>query len=141
MPQTSPAPDSARPKSRSIEVYDFRRPTTLAREHARVLELAFETFARQWATQLTAKVRVKFTVVSESVDMKTYDEYASSLPATTAMVLCTIEGTKAKAVIQLPLSSEPSWVGRMVGGNGSQRPPERKFTQIDFEPARRTRHQ
>jgi flagellar motor switch protein FliM len=91
VPQTAPAPDSARPKSKSIEVYDFRRPTTLAREHARVLELAFETFARQWATQLTAKVRAKSTAVSDSLEMKTYDEYALSLPSTTAMVLCAVE--------------------------------------------------
>ncbi|WP_192476460.1 hypothetical protein [Arthrobacter sp. AET 35A] len=43
-------------------------------------ELAFEMFARQWATQLTAKVRVKSTVVSEPVDMKTDEEYAGSMP-------------------------------------------------------------
>ncbi len=37
-------------KSGPPEVYDFRRPMTLAREHGRVLERAFETYARQWAT-------------------------------------------------------------------------------------------
>uniref|UniRef100_UPI0037045857 hypothetical protein n=1 Tax=Vibrio cidicii TaxID=1763883 RepID=UPI0037045857 len=79
----APAPD--------LPVYDFRRPTTLAREHSRVLELAFETFARQWATQLTAKVRVLSQVTCDSVAMQTYDEYAASLPATTAMVLCELE--------------------------------------------------
>ena len=76
------------PEAAAVEatVYDFRRPTTLAREHSRVLELAFETFARQWGTQLTAKVRVLSQVECLSVQMQTYDEYAASLPATTAMV-------------------------------------------------------
>ena len=55
-------------------VYDFRRPTTLAREHARILELAFETFARQWGTQLTAKIRVMCQVGFVSVQMQAYDD-------------------------------------------------------------------
>ncbi len=117
--------------ARTVEVYDFRRPTTLAREHSRALEVAFETFARQWGTQLTAKVRVKAQVTTHQVLMQTYDEYAASLPATTAMVLCRLEDYESQAVIQFPTSSALAWVGRMLGGNGSQPAPGRKFTQIE----------
>jgi flagellar motor switch protein FliM len=119
----------------TIEVYDFRRPTTLAREHSRVLELAFETFARQWGTQLTAKVRVISQVTSEQVLMQTYDDYAASLPATTAMVLCALEDISGKAVIQFPAASALTWVTHMLGGNGngngSDKIPERKFTEVE----------
>ena len=116
----------------SIELYDFRRPTTLAREHSRVLELAFETFARQWGTQLTARVRVLCTVTCETVLMHTYDEYATSLPSTTAMVLFGIEGIDARGVIQFPTAAALSWVAHMLGGNGPMdTAPERKFTQIE----------
>lgn len=115
----------------TVEVYDFRRPTTLAREHSRVLELAFETFARQWGTQLTAKVRVISQVTSEQVQMQTYDDYAASLPSTTAMVLCALEDVAGKAVIQFPASAALTWITHMLGGNGSERTPERKFTQVE----------
>jgi flagellar motor switch protein FliM len=114
-----------------VELYDFRRPTTLAREQSRVLELAFETFARQWGTQLTAKVRVVSRVHLDQVLMQTYDQYASSLPATTAMVLCTLEDIAARAVIQFPTSAALSWVGRMLGGAGTVPAPDRKFTGIE----------
>lgn len=114
-----------------MEIYDFRRPTTLAREHSRVLELAFDTFARQWGTQLTSQVRVKASVTSNHVIMQSYDEYSASLPSTTAMVLCSLGESDAKAVIQFPTSAGLSWVGRMVGGNGSLKADERKFTQIE----------
>lgn len=113
------------------EVYDFRRPTTLAREHSRVLELAFETFARQWGTQLTSKIRVLASVTSEYVEIKTYDEYAASLPSTTAMVLCNLEGMEAKGVVQFPTSAALGWVAHMLGGNGTRKNEERKFTQIE----------
>jgi flagellar motor switch protein FliM len=117
--------------AKSVEVYDFRRPTTLAREHSRVLELAFETLARQWGTQLTAKVRVISQVTSEHVSMQTYDEYAASLPATTAMVLCAVSDYPSKAVIQFPSSAGLFWVDSMLGGHGVVDPRERKFTQIE----------
>lgn len=113
------------------EVYDFRRPTTLAREHSRVLELAFETFARQWGTQLTAKVRVVTQVSCEQVIMSAYDEYAAGLPAQTAMVLCEITDTEPKAVFQFPTTAALSWVSHMLGSNGVQTMPERKFTPLE----------
>ena len=118
-------------KTAPVEAYDFSRPTALAREHSRVLEMAFETFARQWGTQLTAKVRVKTQITSDSVVMKTYDEYSAALPATTAMVLCALEGLDARAVIQFPIPSALSWVSHMMGGHGGQPVPNRPFTQIE----------
>jgi flagellar motor switch protein FliM len=121
----------------AVEPYDFRRPTTLAREHSRVLELALETFARQWGTQLTAKVRVISQVTFEQIVMVTYDEYASSLPPTTAMLLCDLQGFDARAVIQFPGSAALAWVSYMLGSNTAQVVPERKFTQVEQALVRR----
>lgn len=125
------AGDAPAKPAETVEVYDFRRPTTLAREHSRVLELAFETFARQWGTQLTAKVRVVSQVACEQVLMQTYDEYAAALPQTTTMILCAIEGIGPKLVIQVPVTAALGWIACMLGGNGSMPAPERKFTQLE----------
>ncbi len=118
-------------RDRTVSVYDFCRPATLAREHSRVLELAFETYARQWGTQLTAKVRVKSVVRLEEVTMQSYDEYAASLPAVTAMVLCSVEGDDSKLVVQFPGPSALGWVNRMLGASSDSPMPDRKFTQIE----------
>ncbi|WP_312875921.1 flagellar motor switch protein FliM [Arthrobacter terrae] len=116
---------------KNVEIFDFGRPTTLTREHSRVLELAMETFARQWGTHLSARVRVKSLIASTTVIMQTYDEYAASLPSTTAMVLCALEGNSAQAVIQFPTAAGLGLVVQMLGGDGGQRLPHRKFTQIE----------
>ncbi|MCJ1714941.1 flagellar motor switch protein FliM [Curtobacterium sp. VKM Ac-2922] len=113
------------------EVYDFARPSTLAREHARVLELAFETFARQWGTQLTAKVRVVSQVTSEQVQMMTYDEYAASLPALTGMALLPIADTTPKGVLQVPLDAALTWVSHALGAAKPLPTPDRTFTPIE----------
>ncbi|MGA7204570.1 MAG: flagellar motor switch protein FliM [Specibacter sp.] len=127
--QQSPLPPARALKV--VEAYDFRRPTTLAREHSRVLEVAFETFARQWGTQLGAKIRAGSAVVTEQVTMATYDEYASSVPASTAMVLFSLAGQESRGVIQFPAEAALFWVTRMMGGSSSAPIPDRKFTQIE----------
>lgn len=118
-----------------VEVYDFGRPATLAREHARALELSFETFARQWATQLTDKIRVRAHVGLEQVSMLTYAEYADSLPPTTAIVVCAPAGEEsdgdASSIVQFPLSAALSWIIQMVGGRPVDVTEERALTPIE----------
>lgn len=116
---------------RSVTAYDFRRPTTLAREHSRVLELAFETFARQWGTQLTANVRTRSQATFHGVTMHTYDDYAASLPSSTTMVLCRIGDDAEKAVIQFPAVAVLTWLSHMLGGTGDHGQPERTLTDIE----------
>ena len=122
------------PAPKTVEAYDFRRPTTLAREHSRILEVGFETFARQWGTQLTAKVRVKSTVAAESLVMQSYDDYVASLPSTTSMVLCVMDGqsNSGKMVVQFPTAAALGWVARMLGGHGDKSGLERKFTPLEY---------
>ncbi|MEW1955599.1 flagellar motor switch protein FliM [Terrabacter sp. NPDC080008] len=119
------------PARRTAEPYDFRRPTTLAREHSRVLEAAFDSFARQWGTQLTAKVRTKSTATTESVIVQTYDEYVASLPTVTCMVRCVVGDTAAKMVVQFPTPVALGWVARMLGGASDKPGLERKLTPIE----------
>lgn len=113
------------------EPYDFRRPMTLAREHGRVLEMAFETFARQWGTQLTARLRTLAQASLESVRMCSYDDYVRPLPDTTVMVLCdTDQGSTA--VLQLPLEGVMQWVDHLLGGPGLPLASERELTDIEW---------
>lgn len=132
MPSVGEQEDRAADRQRTVDVYDFRRPTTLPRQHSRVLEVAFETFARQWGTQLTAKVRLKSTATLEHLSMQSYDEYSASLPSVTSMVLCRIEDTDSRLVIQFPATAALTWLSRMLGGSTDSAVPERKFTQIEY---------
>lgn len=96
--------------------YDFRRPTTLAREHSRVLEAAFDGFARQLATLLGARFHTKVQVTCESVHLSTYSQYTASLPSSTVMVLCKIDDLEPRMVAQVPHRTAIGWVSQMLGG-------------------------
>jgi flagellar motor switch protein FliM len=67
----------------------------------------------------------------EDVSMLSYDEYAASLPAVTAMVLCTVETQDSKLVVQFPGPAALGWVNRMLGASNDAPMPDRKFTQIE----------
>lgn len=127
----SAAPARAGRNIADVEVYDFGRSATLSREHARALELAFETFARQWSAQLSAKIHVRATIAVEHVGMLTYGEYAQSLPTTTTMVVCALPGSEERLIVQIPSSTAASWIVQMVGGRASGAPEDRTFTPIE----------
>lgn len=121
-----------RKRSGVPETYDFRRPMTLAREHGRVLEMAFETYARQWGTQLTSRLRVVASVTLDSVEMKSYDEYVRGLPTMTTMVLCSVEPGRTTGILQLPLDTTMVWIDNMLGGPGVPLDVERELTEIEW---------
>lgn len=127
-----PQVPTRRKRSGVPETYDFRRPMTLAREHGRVLEMAFETFARQWGTQLTSRLRVVAAVALESVEMKSYDEYVGALPAMTTMVMVSVDPGRATGVLQLPTDTTMVWIDTMLGGPGQPLDVERELTEIEW---------
>lgn len=130
--QGQPAARSRR-RTHVPEPYDFRRPMTMAREHARVLEMAFETFARQWGNQLTARLRAMAQVTLDGLSLTSYDEYVRTLPGTTAMMLCTIEQTRQTAVVQVPVHTSMVWIDYLLGGPGTGDPREdRELTEIEL---------
>ena len=112
--------------------YDFSRPAQLDRESIRHLEAGFEAFARLWSAQLTAKVRVRAHLALERVELVSYEEYAETLPLTTAMVVGSLVGREEPCVVQFGLDSALLWVVQMMGGRSTSLPEARTFTPIEL---------
>jgi flagellar motor switch protein FliM len=112
--------------------YDFSRPAQLGRDSIRHLEAAFESFARLWSSQLTAKIRVRAHLALEWVELVSYEEYAITLPGTTAMVTGALPGREEPCVVQFGLDSALLWVVQMMGGKSTSLPEARTFTPIEL---------
>ena len=112
-PNASPAPETSGTASGDPDVgrrrrstpvpYDFRRPTKLSREHARALEVAYDTFARQWSTLLSSSLRVLVSIEPVRVEQRTYDEYVSGLPSPTTMAMFAPDPFPGAGILQWPL--------------------------------------
>jgi flagellar motor switch protein FliM len=132
---TSARPTRGRPnrrgKSSGPQPYDFRRPTKLSREHVRTLQIAYETFARQFATLLTTSLRVVSHVGLVSVEQLTYDEYVSALENPTVMATFTAEPLPGVGIIEISVPVTMSFVDHQLGGPGSADQPARPMTDIE----------
>lgn len=130
MTQSSSVSSTARPagrinrrnKGNGPELYDFRRPTKLSREHVRTLQIAYETFARQYATLLTTKLRAVSQVTLVSIEQLTYEEYIASLSSPTIMAKVSLEPLPGTAILEFSLSTAMVAIDHMLGGPGGEQP-------------------
>ncbi|WP_307802840.1 flagellar motor switch protein FliM [Cellulomonas fengjieae] len=133
MPTRTATPVARRGRTAEPEPYDFRRPLTLPRDHARHLEMAFERFGRQFGNQLTARLRTLTHLTLDELSLSTYDEYVNMLPTPTAMVLCTVTHTRQTAMLQLPVAATLVWIDYLFGGDGRGDDREgRELTEIEL---------
>lgn len=132
--RTSTSPERRRRSARSpgvVSAYDFRRPTTLSREKARLLSIAFETFARQASTVMTSALRSVCEVELLSVDQVAYTEYVDTLGDMTYMTVFSMDPVTQPAVLQTPLAVTMTCVDNLLGGPGSVEQPERPLTDLE----------
>jgi flagellar motor switch protein FliM len=121
---------SRRNKSAGPEPYDFRRPTKLSREHVRMLQMAYETFAKHETTLLTTSLRAVSAITLVSIEQLTYDEYVSSLASPTIMAKFSIEPLPGVAIFEISMSTAMACIDHMLGGPGGPQP-QRPLTEIE----------
>ncbi|WP_062382493.1 flagellar motor switch protein FliM [Demequina iriomotensis] len=116
------------------ELYDFRQPMTLTREHARALEVGLQGFARQWGTLLTSRLGVLTTVGLERLDILTYGDHIDSLPGSTTAVVLQMDPSRTAALLQLPTGATMTLVDCMLGGPAMDLDlPFRELTEIEWK--------
>lgn len=146
LPSSAPAPgqpgqpSAARARRRArvggltsspAAAYDFRRPIQLSREHLRILQLAFDGFARQATTVFTSALRSVCSVALASIEQRSYAEYVDSLDATTYLTMFSVEPLPGTGLLEMPLGATMTCIDHMLGGPGSADQPLRPLTEIE----------
>lgn len=111
--------------------YDFRRPVRLAREHAHVLRVAMQTFARQASTLLTTSLRVICQVSSDAIEELSYDEYLTGVPEQSVCAVLTMEPWQGRALLTFDTTTLLTIVDHQLGGPGGEDQPDRPLTDIE----------
>jgi flagellar motor switch protein FliM len=101
-----------------VSVYDFRRPINLSREKARMLEICFESFARQASTVLTSALRSVCQVDLLSVEQVSYTEYVETLGELAYMTVVSLDPLPEPAVLETPIDVTMTCVDHLLGGPG-----------------------
>jgi len=111
--------------------YDFRRPIQLSREHSRILQLGFDSFARQATTVFTSLLRTVCSLQLLQIQQLSYDEYIDSLQAPTYLTKFVAEPMSGLCMLDLPLPATMACVDHMLGGPGAAIQPVRPLTEIE----------
>ncbi len=110
--------------------YDFRHPTKLAREHVRLLQMTYETFARRLTTVLTSGLRQVCQVSVTEITQQSYDDYIAGLETPTLMVPIEIPPLTGTGVLEMSLPIALAAIDHLLGGPGGQQQ-NRGLTDIE----------
>lgn len=120
------------PPSATPVAYDFRRPNKFTREHVRALQIASETFARQFTTVLSTTLRTVSQVQARGIHQLTYDEYIRDVPNPTYLAILSLPPLAGASIFHLPLGVVMTALDRLLGGPGTgPAPVNRPLTEIE----------
>lgn len=106
---------------------------TLTREHERAIEVAGQTFSRQWGTLLSSRLGALASVGLETIELHTYDEYIQSLPQTTTVIVLQVEPSRTPALLQIPTDASMTLIDCLLGGPAvTLEMPFREMTEIEW---------
>jgi flagellar motor switch protein FliM len=114
----------------SYEAYDFRRPDKFAKDQLRTLQMLHETFARLFASSLSAYLRVPTHVDLVSVEQIPYDEYMRSLTSSIINVF-SLAPLSGQAILEVEFNVILSMIDRLLGGPGSMVKNSSMLTDIE----------
>ena len=114
----------------AYEIYDFRRPDKFAKDQLRTLQMLHETFARLFASSLSAYLRVPAHVDLVSVEQIPYDEYMRSLTSSIINVF-SMAPLAGQAILEMEFNIILSMIDRLLGGPGSMVKANSALTDIE----------
>ncbi len=115
------------------QAYDFGRPTKLAREHGRLLEMVYETVARQWATVLGSELGTPCQVALTGVEQISYDDYISPMSTPSLLAIFNAEPHPGASFLAMTTDTGYHAIERMLGGTGLGEQPRRTPTEIETQ--------
>lgn len=124
---------AARRRRSEPKLYDFRRQSTLSREHVRTMQIVQETFARGFSTMLASQLRSVTQVSIRSIEQHSYDEYVRELANPTLITMLSLAPLSGAAIFQLPLEVAFCAIELMMGGAGLDEHPARPLTDLELQ--------
>jgi len=132
-PPASGSAKAARRRRSEPKLYDFKRQSTLSREHVRTMQIVQDTFARGFSTMLASQLRSVTQVSIQAIEQRSYDEYVRDLANPNLLTLLSLEPLIGVAIFQLPLEIAFCAIELMMGGGGHPEHPGRPLTELELQ--------
>ncbi len=114
----------------AYEVYDFRRPDKLSKDHVRALQMLHENFAGYFISSLAGHLRTQVEVELVSVEQVPYDEYMKTI-STSLLNILNVDTLAGQAIFEIDFAILFSMLDRLLGGKGAAGKVARDLTDIE----------
>ncbi len=114
----------------AYEVYDFRRPDKLSKDHVRALQMLHENFAGYFMSSLAGHLRTQVEVELMSVEQVPYEEYMKTVSNSLLNIL-NVDILSGQAIFEIDLTFLFSMLDRLLGGKGAAGKIARDLTDIE----------
>lgn len=114
-----------------VKPFDFRRPSTLSREHIRMMQMVQDNLARGLTTVFAGALRAVATVTALELEQRTYDEYIRAVPNPTLLTMLSFHG-RIGCMVELPLPVAFAATELLLGGAGGKEQPKRAMTDLEL---------
>jgi flagellar motor switch protein FliM len=132
MSSTTEAQAEPELSNRDVRLFDFRRPSTMSREHVRMIQIVQENLARGLATVFAGTLRAVTQVTPTEIEQCTYDEYNRSVPNPTLLTLLAMQHHRVGALFEMPLALAYAATELLLGGKADGAQPERAMTDLEL---------
>ena len=133
MSDTATTGSAQRRRRSEPKPYDFRRQSTLSREHVRTMQIVQETFARGFSTMLASQLRSVSQVTIQTIEQHSYDEYIRDLANPNLLTLLSLEPLIGAAIFQIPLEIAFCAIELLMGGSPHGENPQRPLTDLELQ--------
>src|ERR1700730_16751940 len=118
--------------ARTTQLYDFRRPDRVSKDHIRAIQNIHETFARVTASSLSSYLRSPTTVSLSSIEQVVYDEYVHQLSNPTLVNLVELQPLAGRIVVEMNMNIGLAMLDRITGGAGQVNVRRNELTDIEM---------
>lgn len=122
---------SSGPVAADPRPFDFRHPSTLSRDDARVLQVVQESLAHGIAANLASSIRASIDVTVAGVEHTPYGEFVRRSPNPSSLTVMRIAPIASKALLQFDPVLSFAMIELLLGSPGTTPAPERAHTEVE----------
>lgn len=126
------AVDRRHGRTPDVKPFDFKRPSTLSREHIRMMQIVQDNLSRGLTTVFAGQLRAVATVTVHGLEQCTYDEYVRMIPNPALLTMMSLRSNRVGAMLEIPLQLAFAATELLLGGPGGQEQPNRPMTDLEL---------
>jgi len=117
---------------KEVRPYDFSRASKFSKDQIRTIQMIHETFARNFSSTVSAKIRALTRIKVVSVEEVTYEDFINTVSNPSIIAVFSMPPMEGSAVMDISPQIGFPLMDRLLGGTGEDEEEARELTDIEI---------